>query len=161
MTFTQKAISAVAFAFAMGAAGACVAQAETAPQPTTPAAPVSHTALTLNIEGVRSDKGQIMAALLKADRTTGTARRVNGTTTSPIVGTTTITFNGLEPGEYAVQLFHDENGNGEMDSNLFGIPSEGYAFSNRARGNFGPPKFEQMKVTIGDVPAQTAAVMNY
>ena len=167
MTRIQSNIVTALVAFASLAASTCFAQAETAPVaapvigPVVAPAAVSRTSLTLSIEGVRSDKGKIMAALLKADATTGTARRVSANMVSSIVGTTTITFDGVEAGEYAIQLFHDENGNGEMDSNLFGIPSEGYGFSNRARASFGPPKFAQMKFTVTAEPATTAAVMNY
>jgi uncharacterized protein (DUF2141 family) len=134
--------------------------AETAPAPLV--APVaSGTTLTLTIEGVRSDKGKIYAALLKADVVAGVARKAGGAQGVAMPGTTTLIFEGLAPGDYAVQLYHDENNNGTMDSNLFGIPSEGYAFSNRARGSFGPPKFEQMKFTVTAEPATTAAVMTY
>lgn len=119
------------------------------------------TTLTLTIEGVRSDKGKIYASLLKADAVAGVARQAGGARGVAVVGNTTLTFEGLAPGDYAVQLYHDENDNGTMDANLFGIPSEGYAFSNRARGSFGPPKFEQMKFTVTATPAVTAAVMNY
>jgi uncharacterized protein (DUF2141 family) len=157
-TFTTRIIALSALALS---AGFTQAQAETAPA-TAPAISMnSGTTLTLTIEGVRSPRGKIMAALLKADATAGVARRVDAAMTAPVTGNTTIRFEGLAPGDYAIQLFHDENGNGEMDSNLFGIPSEGYAFSNRARGSFGPPKFEQMKFTVTAEPAATAAVMNY
>lgn len=119
------------------------------------------TTLTLTIEGVRSGQGKIYASLLKADTVAGVARQAGGARGVAVVGNTTLTFEGLAPGDYAVQLYHDENDNGTMDSNMFGIPSEGYAFSNRARGSFGPPKFEQMKFTVTAAPATTAAVMNY
>ena len=46
------------------------------------------------------------------------------------------------PGEYALAIFHDANSNGKIDKNFLGIPKEGYAFSNDARGVFGPPDFE-------------------
>jgi len=42
---------------------------------------------------------------------------------------------------YAVSVFHDENYNGKLDTNLLGIPREGVGASNDARGNFRPPKF--------------------
>jgi uncharacterized protein (DUF2141 family) len=148
------AVSALAFA-------ASSAVAETAPPTTTIAAVTAGTTLTLTIEGVRSDKGKIYASLLKADTTAGVARKAGGARGTPVVGTTTLTFEGLAPGDYAVQLFHDENDNGTMESNLFGIPSEGYAFSNRARASFGPPKFVEMKFTVSSTPATTSAVMNY
>ncbi len=52
---------------------------------------------------------------------------------------------GLEPGTYAVSVHHDENGNGEFDTNWMGIPREGWGASRDARGSFGPPKFEDAR----------------
>jgi uncharacterized protein (DUF2141 family) len=48
----------------------------------------------------------------------------------------------------AVAAYHDANGNGELDRNALGIPSERYGFSNNARGVTGPPTFEESVVTI-------------
>lgn len=59
----------------------------------------------------------------------------------PAATTVTFTAEGLKPGQYAVKAFHDINGNGDLDTNLVGIPSEPYAFSNNAAGNFGPAKW--------------------
>ena len=52
-----------------------------------------------------------------------------------------VTFDKLEPGEYAIAVLHDENGNEEMDYNEYGMPEEGFAFSNNAMGQDGPPSF--------------------
>jgi len=52
-------------------------------------------------------------------------------------------INNLSPGKYAVRYFHDENLNGVMDTNMLGIPTEGYGFSNNVTGKFGPPPFEK------------------
>jgi len=49
----------------------------------------------------------------------------------------------LPPGKYAVTAFHDENDNGKLDKNWLGVPTEGYGFSNEAKGSFGPPKFDR------------------
>lgn len=57
-------------------------------------------------------------------------------------------FKGLSEGTYAISLFHDENNNGKLDANFIGIPSEPYAFSNNAKGMFGPPSFEQCKFEV-------------
>ena len=51
---------------------------------------------------------------------------------------------GLEFGEYAVKVFHDENSNGELDTAMFGIPTEAYGFSNNARGKFGAPAYSKV-----------------
>jgi uncharacterized protein (DUF2141 family) len=44
-------------------------------------------------------------------------------------------------GQYAVQAFHDENGNNDVDRAMFGIPKEGVGFSRNARIGLGPPKW--------------------
>lgn len=53
-------------------------------------------------------------------------------------------------GTYALSVFHDENGNGELDTGMFGIPKEGYGFSNNASGMFGPPSFEDSSFEVKD-----------
>jgi len=53
------------------------------------------------------------------------------------------TKKGLQPGEYAITIYHDSNSNGELDTNFFRIPKERYGFSNNARNTFGPPDFEK------------------
>jgi uncharacterized protein (DUF2141 family) len=61
-------------------------------------------------------------------------------------------------GDYAVKSFHDVNGDGQMNANPFGMPTEPYAFSNNARGNMGPATWAQAHFTVeGDV-AQTISL---
>ena len=50
-------------------------------------------------------------------------------------------FEAIPPGTYALAVIHDENSNGKLDTNLFGIPTEGYGFSNDATALFGTPSF--------------------
>ena len=59
-----------------------------------------------------------------------------------------VSFNDLPIGEYGIKMFHDIDGDGDMNTNLFGIPSEPFAFSNNARGTMGPAKWEQAKFTV-------------
>lgn len=46
------------------------------------------------------------------------------------------------PEQFAVAAYHDENDDGMLNRNRFGIPSERYGFSRNARGLTGPPKFK-------------------
>ena len=57
----------------------------------------------------------------------------------------TVIIDSLNYGEYAIKVFHDENRNGELDTDIFGIPDEDYGFSNDASGWFGPPSWENAK----------------
>ncbi len=54
----------------------------------------------------------------------------------------------LAPGDYAISIFHDSNGNGDLDTNFIGIPKEPVALSNNARPKFGPPKYKDAVFTL-------------
>lgn len=50
-------------------------------------------------------------------------------------------FEDIPPGTYAMAVIHDENMNGKLETNLLGVPTEGYGFSNDAKGMVGAPSF--------------------
>ena len=75
-------------------------------------------------------------------------------------GSVVIEFPGLTPGDYAVQLYHDENANGKVDMNMVGIPLEGFGFSNTPLVAGGIPEFDKMKVSLS-ADATTTAVLAY
>ncbi len=54
-------------------------------------------------------------------------------------------------GEYAVKVYHDENGNDRLDTRMFGIPKERYGFSNNARGTLGPPDYSEARFSVSTV----------
>ena len=73
----------------------------------------------------------------------------------------TIVFNDVPPGEYAISLLHDENGNGKADTVLF-LPKEGFGFSRDAKARFGPPKFSAAAFTVdSDAPVYQKIRMRY
>ncbi|RFA24696.1 hypothetical protein CAI21_20625 [Alkalilimnicola ehrlichii] len=61
-----------------------------------------------------------------------------------------VAFTDLPPGRYAVAVFQDINGNGELDTNLLGIPTEPFGFSRDATGNMGPPSFDDAAISLGE-----------
>ncbi len=113
---------------------------------------------SITIENVSSDSGKLMIAVGGKE----SFENAEGSEPQPKplqiilparTGSVSFTTDALPPGEYAVQVFHDVNGNGELDANFVGMPKEPWGFSNNARGNFGPPKFADTKV---DVSTDTA-----
>ncbi|WP_370178077.1 DUF2141 domain-containing protein [Alteriqipengyuania sp.] len=73
----------------------------------------------------------------------------------------TIVFNDVEPGEYAVSLLHDENGNGKVDKALF-IPTEGFGFSRDAKLRLGPPRFSAAAFKVSsEAPVYQTIRMRY
>jgi uncharacterized protein (DUF2141 family) len=78
-------------------------------------------------------------------------------------GDTRIEFAGLAPGGYGVYVYHDENGNGKLDTGgLLRLPVEGYGFSNDAPVRFGPPAIADLRVDLSPgATATTRATMRY
>jgi uncharacterized protein (DUF2141 family) len=50
-------------------------------------------------------------------------------------------FEDIPRGTYAIAVIHDENMDGKLEINWLGIPTEGYGFSNDAKGMIGVPSF--------------------
>ncbi len=59
-----------------------------------------------------------------------------------------IRLEDIPHGTYSLAIVHDENENMKLDTNFFGVPKEGYGFSNNVRGRFGPPKFSDALFTF-------------
>ncbi len=112
------------------------------------AAPLASAAdLTVSVEGIADAKGSIMLGLFDEATYNGDGA-VNGANLVVEGTSVTATFEGLEPGEYAIRLYHDVNADGEMNTNPFGMPTEPYAFSNDAKGRFGPAKWDAAKFVV-------------
>jgi uncharacterized protein (DUF2141 family) len=62
-------------------------------------------------------------------------------------GKVVLTYTGLKDGVYAIAAIHDENGNGKLDTNFLGIPTEGIGISNNPQ-LMGAPKFDEAKFSI-------------
>ena len=111
-------------------------------------APIANASdLTVNVEGIQTTSGTIMLGLFDEATYNGEGA-VNGANVTVEGDTISATFAGLTPGEYAVRLYHDVNDDGEMNTNPFGMPIEPYAFSNNAKGRFGPAKWDAAKFTV-------------
>ncbi len=109
--------------------------------------------LVVRITNLRSDRGQVVACLYRGDDGFPNDERKAWRRASARIsgGVAEVRFVGVPAGAYAVSAYHDENGNGTLEKNFLGIPKEGVALSNDARGHFGPPKYRdarfEMKAT--------------
>lgn len=100
--------------------------------------------LTVQIEKLKKLEGKVMIAVYdKEDSFLDQA--VTGGIVAATANSVSYSFSDLEEGVYAISIFHDVNGNGKLDTNFVGIPTEPYAFSNNAKGMFGPPNFADCK----------------
>ena len=65
------------------------------------------------------------------------------------VGATLVKIDSVEPGEYAVQAFHDESDQGVVHQNFFGVPRERIGFSNDAPVRLRGPRFKEAAFSVG------------
>lgn len=120
--------------------------------------------LRVTVEGLRSAQGTVLIGLydspesferaieassregflIDPDRFGAVALRANAAKKGAVV------FSNLDPGGYAAVVVHDENGNGRLDTNFLGVPTEPYGFSNNAEGFLGPPSFDDAAIVLGD-----------
>jgi uncharacterized protein (DUF2141 family) len=63
-------------------------------------------------------------------------------------GAPRIRIEGISPGNYAIAVIHDENGNSKLDT-FVGIPREGFGFSRNPGIGFGPPRFSRAEFPVG------------
>ena len=54
----------------------------------------------------------------------------------------------LPNGTYAIAIHHDENSDGKMNTNMLGIPKEGYAFSRNFKPKFSAPVFADCAIKV-------------
>ena len=101
--------------------------------------------LDIEISEIRSNKGYILLQLFD-----GKEKVLNQRQSAIKDNKCLFSINNLTPGKYAVRYYHDENMNGEMETNLVGKPTEGYGFSNNVIGKFGPPPFEKWLFEINN-----------
>jgi len=128
--------------------------------------------LKISVEGIRSTRGTILLGLydnletfMRAielsdtdgflsdlSRFAAMALRANAARKSAVVLT------NLDPGQYAVILFHDENENGRIDKNVLDVPTVPYGFSNNVQGFPGLPGLPAFREAAMQITASDNAV---
>ena len=106
--------------------------------------------LTVNLHGIRAQTGLVKVAVVGSqDAWDGKAAPVQADGAPAHGEEATFSFKGLKPGNYAVMITHDENGNGKMDTNVMGMPLEGYGFSNNPQV-MRKPTWDEARFTVTD-----------
>jgi uncharacterized protein (DUF2141 family) len=102
------------------------------------------------IEGVRSKKGKLVIAIFKDHESFEKRKPIKKVVLnkSEIKGNE-IVFS-ISPGIYGISVLDDENDNNIMDYNFFGMPKEGFGFSNYYHKGLSKPHFDTFKFEIID-----------
>lgn len=118
--------------------------------------------LSVKITQIASAKGKIMVALFLQSQGFPSdhqkAHKLYQVPAKP--GELSISFAHLPAGDYAIAIYHDENGDGKLNTNALGIPKEGYGFSNNVRPKFSAPKFESAAFKVAGA-TQTQINLRY
>jgi uncharacterized protein (DUF2141 family) len=104
-------------------------------------------ALGISFTNIKEAKGSLYMGIFKSEADFLLEDKTCFKKTIPVTttGTFDLDVSELAPGTYAVSCFHDLNGNGKMDMNFMGIPTEPYGFSNNVRPTLRPPKWGEAK----------------
>ena len=113
------------------------------------AAPVQAADLDVAIRDARSQAGQFRVALVDAAGYAGKAAPIAARLQPPSGDVTRVRFADVPSGRYALMVIHDENGNGTLDTNVIGMPVEGYGFSNNPQV-MRKPTWEESRFELDD-----------
>ena len=113
----------------------------------------------VKIDGVRNDKGVVQVALCD-EATYPKDCRLTASTPAK-TGSVTVDVPNVPAGTWAALAYHDENSDKKLDTNFVGMPKEGYGFSNGAKGTFGPPKFKDAAITVGEGATTATITLKY
>jgi uncharacterized protein (DUF2141 family) len=112
-------------------------------------APAPAAQLDIELTGVENDHGLVRVAVCTP--ATFTTKHCPFTGTAPAKpGSVVVSVDGIPPGRYAVQAYHDEDGNGRLRKGLFGLPAEAIGFSRDAPVRLGPPGFEDAAIDVAE-----------
>jgi len=103
--------------------------------------------VVVRAEGIESAQGLVVVGICDKAFDVSACPYRNRRAARP--GLVEVAFEDVRPGVYAVVIYHDLNGNGQLDRNLIGIPSEPYGFSNGV-GRTSRPTLATAGVRIGE-----------
>ncbi|MGJ8635149.1 MAG: DUF2141 domain-containing protein [Luteolibacter sp.] len=102
----------------------------------------------VTITGIRNDNGQVAALVYRSEKgfpdQRGDAFKIVSLPAKK--GSVTLTMKGLEPGEYAIAVIHDENSNRAMETNFIGLPKEGVGVTGGM--GYSKPKFSKSCIEV-------------
>jgi uncharacterized protein (DUF2141 family) len=110
------------------------------------------TTLTVVVNGIKHQKGQICLGIYSHEKgfPLSTKNVVKSACKSITGSSIKQQFTGLKPGNYAVAVVDDQNGDRKLNRDFFGIPKEGFGISNNPTVSIttGTPKFSKASFSL-------------
>jgi uncharacterized protein (DUF2141 family) len=106
--------------------------------------------ISLEVVGLRSDGGEVLAALFNSPEGFPDGRYAfRYAKIVPQGRVARTTFPRVPSGEYAIAIIHDEDRDGRLGTNFLGIPTEGYGASRNNLPRFSAPKWKGNRFALG------------
>jgi uncharacterized protein (DUF2141 family) len=117
--------------------------------------------LELDVQNLRSAKGLLQICLTARPESFPNCKNDPRAISRSVAATqASVQFDGLAPGNYAIAIVHDENGNKRLDT-VMGIPREGFGFSRNPAIGFGPPRFDAARFAVDGAGKPQQVKMRY
>lgn len=97
--------------------------------------------LSIHIGAAKNPVGVVMLGLYDSPADFAADRPVQTLRAPAAAREATYSLAGLKPGRYAIKAFHDLNGDGRLNTNAFGLPTEPYAASGKRTSRLAPPSW--------------------
>lgn len=119
--------------------------------------------LRIVVDGLQNQQGQVCVSLFAGSQgfPDKSDRAVRAQCVPVGKGQTAVTFQNLALGNYAIAVFHDRNGNGKLDRNFLGIPTEGFGFSRNPVIRTGAPRFSEAAVFVAGTETTAQIQLQY
>ena len=125
---------------------------------------LEQTQLAVEISGLNAPQGQVCLNLFNSsdgfpsNREQAVQTICIGTAEDvPLVAI----FENLNPGSYAVSVFHDANSDNKFNRNFVGMPAEGFGFSRNPEALTGPPAFGDAVFLVAGTETRIEVELSY
>ena len=125
--------------------------------------PVSDVRLLVTVTNVRSAKGLIAVTLYADDRHKFLAHHgsLYVGRVPAVAPTTRMCIHVPTVGTYGLAVYHDEDANRKFNRTMFGLPAEGYGFSNNPSTFLGLPAFDSVRMQVPRSETETSVRLKY
>ncbi|WP_293897791.1 DUF2141 domain-containing protein [Phenylobacterium sp.] len=117
--------------------------------------------LTVRVNGIRAAKGEVAITVYPDDKRRFLAPKSKlARVRIPAVASVHACF-WVQPGYYAVAIYHDANADHNFNRTLMGLPAEGFGFSNDPETKVGLPPFSAVRFKVSSEDTTIAIQTRY
>ncbi|MBX3042396.1 MAG: DUF2141 domain-containing protein [Candidatus Kapabacteria bacterium] len=121
--------------------------------------------LNIVVSGIKSDSGFVRVHLYNSERKDFFPKKTLQCYKRQVIeikdGICRLSFNDLPYDTYCFSVHHDENANEKMDTNILGLPTEGWGISNNVKLFMRLPNFDECSFILDNNDITINVEMRY